>query len=68
MGENEEGFARPDWNPQCPASGHSDEVFSVNFSPDGKRFVSGSADNIVKIWNAETGDEVSSFVGLHRVW
>jgi len=39
--------------------GHSSGVWSVDFSPNGKRVVSGS-DNIVKIWDAETGVQVSS--------
>lgn len=38
--------------------GHSDCVTAVSFSPDGTRIVSGSHDNLVKIWNAETGSEV----------
>ena len=40
--------------------GHSDTVHSVALSRDGKRAASGSRDAIVKIWNAETGAEVSS--------
>jgi len=40
--------------------GHSGIVRSVDFSPNGKRVVSGSADKLVKIWNAETGAEVGS--------
>ena len=39
--------------------GHSDCVRSVSFSADGKRVVSGSSDKLVKIWNSETGAEVS---------
>ena len=31
--------------------GHSEPVSSVSFSPDGKRIVSGSGDNTVKIWD-----------------
>ena len=56
------------WNPECPVAGHTDAVNSVAFSPDGKHFVSGSDDNLIKIWNTETGAEVSSFAGLRRVW
>ena len=48
----------------CTLTGHSDTVFSVDFSPDGKSIVSGSEDNLVKIWDAEPGAEVSSFVGV----
>jgi len=43
-------------------TGHSDSVFSVDFSADGKRIVSGSADNLVKIWDAASGAEVISSV------
>ena len=39
--------------------GHAGKVFSVAISADGKRFVSGSTDETVKIWDVETGTEVS---------
>jgi WD40 repeat protein len=32
---------------------HSHMVFSVAFSPHGERVVSGSADNLFKIWDDE---------------
>ena len=44
--------------------GHSGAVWSVAFSPNGNLVASGSRDNLVKIWNAETGALVSSFVGV----
>ena len=44
--------------------GHEGEVFSVAFSPDGKRVVSGSVDMLVKIWDATIGAEVRSSVGV----
>ena len=46
----------------CTMEGHESCVYSVAFSPDGKRVVSGSHDRLVKIWNAETGEEVRSCV------
>jgi len=48
--------------------GHTGGVNSVAFSPNGKRVASGSDDNLVKIWDTETGALVSSFVGLRGVW
>ena len=52
-------------NPECPATGPScDEVERVvSFSPDGKRVVSGLWDQLVTIWDTDTGAEVSSFEG-----
>jgi WD40 repeat protein len=44
---------------ECPVTGHSREVTSVAYSPDGIRIISGSADNTVKVWDAATGKEVS---------
>ena len=49
-------------------AGHTQKVNSVAISPEGKRIVSGSADKLVKIWNAETGAEVSSFGGVRSGW
>jgi len=40
--------------------GHSDIVHTVALSRDGRRAASGSWDTFVKIWNTETGAEVSS--------
>jgi len=45
-------------------TGHSRPVLSVAFSPNGKRVVSGSDDNLVKIWDTDTGAQVSSFCGI----
>ena len=35
--------------------GHSDDVYSVAYSPDGTKIVSGSTDGTIKIWDANTG-------------
>jgi WD40 repeat protein len=41
-------------------TGHTGTVFSLVFSRDGTRIVSGSGDKRVKMWDTETGAEVSS--------
>ena len=43
--------------------GHSSSVFSVSFSPDGKRIVSGSRDKTLKVWDAQTGGEMLALTG-----
>jgi WD40 repeat protein len=43
--------------------GHSDPVWSVSFSPDGKRIVSGSEDKTLKVWDALTGLETLTLKG-----
>jgi WD40 repeat protein/serine/threonine protein kinase len=43
--------------------GHTGSVYSVAFSPDGKRLVSGSEDHTVKVWDAVTGQETLTLRG-----
>jgi len=45
---------------QILLQGHTGNVTSVAFSPDGTRIVSGSNDNTVKVWNAERGVQIGS--------
>ena len=45
-------------------TGHSGTIISVAFSADGKRVVGGSDGYFVRVWDVETGAEVSSFVGV----
>ena len=47
--------------------GHSDNVYSVAYSPDGTKIISGSGDNTVKIWNANTGQCLQTLEG-HSDW
>ena len=43
--------------------GHTDEVWSVVFSSDGRSLVSGSADKTVKLWDMQTGGAIRTFLG-----
>ncbi|KAH3192884.1 hypothetical protein KXW62_005978 [Aspergillus fumigatus] len=66
---------QPSWLPVLPQvhkswsaelqtlEGHSSWVSSVAFSPDGQRIVSGSDDNTIKLWDAQTGSELQSLQG-----
>ena len=45
--------------PNCVvlSGGHSAALQSANFSPDGRRVVTASADNSIRVWDAATGHE-----------
>ncbi|KIK24294.1 hypothetical protein PISMIDRAFT_412255, partial [Pisolithus microcarpus 441] len=45
---------------QLVIQGHTSSVSSVAFSPDGNRIVSGSRDEMVRIWDAKSGDQIGS--------
>ncbi|WP_160290071.1 WD40 repeat domain-containing protein, partial [Aphanizomenon flos-aquae] len=45
---------------------HSSSVYAVAVTADGKRVISGSHDNTVKVWNSETGEEQLTFSGHSR--
>lgn len=45
--------------------GHSDEVVSVSFSPDGKRILSGG-DASTRLWDASTGQEIATIMEFDK--
>ncbi|MBV9453387.1 MAG: Hsp70 family protein [Rubrobacter sp.] len=44
-------------------AGHSEEVHSVAFSPDGQFLVSGASDHTVRGWNTRSGQSVGALAG-----
>jgi WD40 repeat protein len=48
---------------------HDGIVYSVNYSPDGKRIATSSADKTAKIWDANTGELLLTMTGhTDEVW
>jgi len=43
--------------------GHAEQVYTVAFSPKGKRVASGCNDGTIKIWDAATGKETATLSG-----
>jgi WD40 repeat protein/uncharacterized caspase-like protein len=52
---------RPSLTPQL---GHTGNVFSVAFSPDGKLVLTGSDDHTARLWDVATGKELRQFTGI----
>ncbi|HEV3304184.1 MAG TPA: serine/threonine-protein kinase [Planctomycetaceae bacterium] len=47
--------------------GHTDHVFDIDWSPDGRRLVSSSQDRTAKIWDISSGQELLTFGGTETI-
>ncbi|MBI4615356.1 MAG: DUF4062 domain-containing protein [Planctomycetes bacterium] len=64
-----EWMNRPERRSACliTLAGHSSRVTACAYSPDGRRVVSASFDKTLKVWDAQTGQELATLAG-HWNW
>jgi DNA-binding beta-propeller fold protein YncE len=61
--EEKHGSEQQEHDEKKTLRGHTGDIPSVAFSPDGKRILSGSDDNTVKVWDAVSGQEILTLKG-----
>ena len=52
--------------PLATLSGHTDTVWAVAFSPDGRQVLTGSSDSTARLWEAATGTPLATLSGHDR--
>jgi WD40 repeat protein len=58
--------AQSNWSPLLlTLNGHTDNVWSITFSPDGTRLASCSSDKTVGLWDAHTGSPIRGLIVGH---
>jgi WD40 repeat protein len=56
-------FDAPDGGNVFTYHGHSDTVYDATWSPDGKRIASTSKDGTIQVWDASSGNKITTFSG-----
>jgi WD40 repeat protein len=49
-------------------TGHRENILSISLLPDGRRAISGSVDQTMRLWDISTGTELKSYVHDERVF